>query len=145
MDELPEFGTRNLETLRQPVEDKVVTISRATGTLTFPSNFVLIAAMNPCPCGYYGDAERECGARGRAWQMITRYQKRISPPLLQRTMSCYVEQARIDAPRPAWAAEVPRVDGYRVPRQADQRPAGGDERGGAGAGGGRAGGAAGAV
>ena len=56
LDELPEFGTRNLETLRQPVEDKVVTISRATGTLTFPATALtrsatLIAAMNPCPCG----------------------------------------------------------------------------------------------
>jgi magnesium chelatase family protein len=65
LDELPEFGTRNLETLRQPVEDRVVTNSRATGTLTFPANFALISAMNPCPCGYYvadkvGDAEREC-------------------------------------------------------------------------------------
>ena len=60
LDELPEFGTRNLETLRQPIEDKLVTISRATGTLTFPASFMLIAAMNPCPCGYYGDPEREC-------------------------------------------------------------------------------------
>ena len=51
LDELPEFGTRNLETLRQPIEDKRVTISRATGTLTFPASFMLIAAMNPCPCG----------------------------------------------------------------------------------------------
>ena len=49
LDELPEFGTRNLETLRQPLEDRVVTISRASGSLTFPANFVLIAAMNPCP------------------------------------------------------------------------------------------------
>jgi predicted ATPase with chaperone activity len=55
LDELPEFGMRNLETLRQPLEDRVVTISRATGSLTFPANFVLVAAMNPCPCGYFGD------------------------------------------------------------------------------------------
>jgi magnesium chelatase family protein len=92
LDELPEFGTRNLETLRQPVEDRVVTISRATGTLTFPANFMLIAAMNPCPCGYYGDAERECTC---SQQMITRYQKRISGPMMD----------RIDI-----HAEVPRVD-----------------------------------
>jgi magnesium chelatase family protein len=56
LDEFPEFGTRVLEVLRQPIEDKVVTISRAQGSLTFPANFQLVAAMNPCPCGYYGDA-----------------------------------------------------------------------------------------
>ena len=55
LDELPEFGPRVLEVMRQPIEDKVVTISRAQGSLTFPANFQLIAAMNPCPCGYYGD------------------------------------------------------------------------------------------
>ena len=60
LDELPEFGTRNLETLRQPIEDKIVTISRAAGTLTFPASFMLIAAMNPCPCGYFGDPTYEC-------------------------------------------------------------------------------------
>ena len=60
LDELPEFGTRVLEGLRQPIEDKVVTISRAQGSLTFPANFQLIAAMNPCPCGYYGNAQRPC-------------------------------------------------------------------------------------
>ncbi len=52
LDELTEFGTRTLEVLRQPIEDKIVTISRAHGTLTFPANFILIAAMNPCPQGY---------------------------------------------------------------------------------------------
>jgi magnesium chelatase family protein len=51
LDELPEFGLRSLETLRQPIEDKTVTISRASGTLTFPANFMLIGALNPCPCG----------------------------------------------------------------------------------------------
>ena len=53
LDELPEFGPRVLEVMRQPIEDKLVTISRAQGSLTFPANFQLIAAMNPCPCGYY--------------------------------------------------------------------------------------------
>ena len=56
LDELPEFGPRVLEVLRQPIEDKIVTISRAQGTLTFPANFQLIAAINPCPYGYFGDA-----------------------------------------------------------------------------------------
>ena len=92
LDELPEFGTRNLETLRQPVEDKVVTISRATGTLTFPASFMLIGAMNPCPCGYYGDPERECTC---STQMITRYQKRISGPMMDR-IDIHVEVPRVD-------------------------------------------------
>ncbi len=60
LDELPEFGNRVLETMRQPIEDKVVTISRAQGTLTFPASFQLVAAMNPCPCGYYGSPVRAC-------------------------------------------------------------------------------------
>ena len=60
LDELPEFGPKNLETLRQPLEDKVVTISRAQGSLSFPANFMLVGAMNPCPCGWYGDTQHEC-------------------------------------------------------------------------------------
>lgn len=81
LDELPKFGQRVLETLRQPIEDKVITISRAQGSLTFPANFQLIAAMNPCPCGFYGSSERECTCSNNT---ITRYQKRISGPLLDR-------------------------------------------------------------
>lgn len=81
LDELPEFGARNLEALRQPLEDRVVTISRAQGALTFPANFMLIAAMNPCPCGYWGDPTRECTCSPQA---VARYQKRISGPLLDR-------------------------------------------------------------
>jgi magnesium chelatase family protein len=92
LDELPEFGTRNLETLRQPIEDKTVTISRATGTLTFPASFMLIAAMNPCPCGYYGDPERECTC---SQQMISRYQKRISGPMMDR-IDIHCEVPRVD-------------------------------------------------
>jgi Predicted ATPase with chaperone activity len=67
--------------LRQPVEDKVVTISRASGTLTFPANFLLVAAMNPCPCGFYGDPSRPCTCTPTT---IKRYQARISGPLLDR-------------------------------------------------------------
>jgi magnesium chelatase family protein len=81
LDELPEFGARNLESLRQPLEDKIVTISRAQGTLTFPANFMLVAAMNPCPCGYFGDESHECTC---SMGVISRYQKRISGPLLDR-------------------------------------------------------------
>ncbi|HJS29916.1 MAG TPA: YifB family Mg chelatase-like AAA ATPase [Anaerolineales bacterium] len=81
LDELPEFPRRVLESLRQPLEDKIVTISRANGSLTFPANFMLIAAMNPCPCGYSGDPVRECTCSPAA---ILRYQKRLSGPLLDR-------------------------------------------------------------
>lgn len=92
LDELPEFGQNVLEVLRQPLEDKLVTISRAQGTITYPANFMLIAAMNPCPCGYYGDPIRECSCTAPA---IIRYQKRISGPLLDR-IDIHVEVPRID-------------------------------------------------
>jgi len=92
LDELPEFGQHTLEVLRQPLEDKIVTISRAQGSLTFPANFMLIGAMNPCPCGYYGDAYKECTC---APSVITRYQKRISGPLLDR-IDIHIEVPRVE-------------------------------------------------
>ncbi len=92
LDELPEFNRRTLEVLRQPLEDHQVVISRATGTLAFPSNFTLIAAMNPCPCGYYGDPVRECTCSPAT---VTRYQKRISGPLLDR-IDIHIEVPRVD-------------------------------------------------
>ena len=92
LDEFPEFGRRVLEVLRQPLEDKVVTISRAQGSLTFPANFALVAAMNPCPCGYYGDPIKECTC---STSTITRYQKRLSGPLLDR-IDIHVDVPRVD-------------------------------------------------
>ncbi|NMC80320.1 MAG: YifB family Mg chelatase-like AAA ATPase [Chloroflexi bacterium] len=92
LDELPEFGARVLEVLRQPVEDKIVTISRAQGSLTFPANFQLIAAMNPCPCGYYGDPVKPCTCSP---SVITKYQKRISGPLLDR-IDIHIEVPRVE-------------------------------------------------
>ncbi len=92
LDELPEFGTRVLEVMRQPIEDKVVTISRAQGSLTFPANFMLVAAMNPCPCGYFGDSVKACTC---APSTVTKYQKRISGPLLDR-IDIHVEVPRVD-------------------------------------------------
>jgi magnesium chelatase family protein len=92
LDEFPEFGTRVLEVMRQPMEDKVVTISRAKGSLTFSANFQLIAAMNPCPCGYHGDSLKPCTC---AHAMVTKYQKRISGPLLDR-IDIHIEVPRVD-------------------------------------------------
>ena len=92
LDELPEFGMRVLEVLRQPLEDKVVTISRAQGSLTFPASFQLVGAMNPCPCGYYGDPIKPCTCSS---MVVTKYQKRISGPLLDR-IDIHVEVPRIE-------------------------------------------------
>ncbi|MEL7643363.1 MAG: ATP-binding protein, partial [bacterium] len=92
LDELPEFGPRVLEVLRQPIEDKVVTISRAQGTLSFPANFMLVAAMNPCPCGFYGDPTRPCTC---AIGTIQKYQKRISGPLLDR-IDIHIQVPRVE-------------------------------------------------
>lgn len=92
LDEMVEFPTKSLEVLRQPVEDKIVTISRARGSLTFPANFLLVGAMNPCPCGYYGDAIHACTCTPT---MINRYQSRISGPLLDR-IDIHVDVPRVD-------------------------------------------------
>ncbi len=81
LDELPEFARNVLEVLRQPLEDGEVTIARATVSLTFPSRFTLVGAMNPCPCGFYNDPTRECSCTPG---LIQRYVARISGPLLDR-------------------------------------------------------------
>ena len=92
LDELPEFGNNMLEMLRQPLEDKQITLSRAAGAVTFPSNFMLVASMNPCPCGYYGDTQRACTCSNAA---VLNYQKRISGPLLDR-IDIHVQVPRVD-------------------------------------------------
>ncbi|MGC1676035.1 MAG: YifB family Mg chelatase-like AAA ATPase [Candidatus Binataceae bacterium] len=81
LDELPEFRKNVLEVLRQPLEDSKITISRVMGTLTFPASVMLIAAMNPCPCGFYTDPQHECSCSPLE---IARYRSRISGPLLDR-------------------------------------------------------------
>lgn len=92
LDELPEFGQKTLEVLRQPVEDKIVTISRASGSLTFPANFLLLAAMNPCMCGFYGDPVKNCTCTPT---MIQRYQGRISGPMMDR-IDIHVDVPRVE-------------------------------------------------
>jgi magnesium chelatase family protein len=81
LDEFSEFSLRALESLRQPLEDRIITISRAKGTLTFPANLMLIAAMNPCKCGWFGDKKHECTCSPLE---IAKYRKRISGPVLDR-------------------------------------------------------------
>lgn len=81
LDELPEFSRTAMEVMRQPIEDGKVTISRVAGTLTYPCSFMLVAAMNPCPCGYLGHPKKECNCSPGA---IARYSNRISGPLLDR-------------------------------------------------------------
>jgi magnesium chelatase family protein len=137
LDELPEFSSKVLEVLRQPLEDKVVTISRAQGSLTFPANFQLAAAMNPCPFGYYGDPSRPCTCSSTA---VTRYQKRISGPLMDR-IDIHIQVPRVeyqklrDMRAGESSAEVRarveaarerqrnRFDGTDIASNADMRPA----------------------
>ena len=92
LDELPEFAATTLEMLRQPLEDRTVTLGRASGTLTFPANFMLVTAMNPCPCGFFGDPARACTCSPMT---IQRYQKKISGPLLDR-IDIHLEAPRVE-------------------------------------------------
>lgn len=92
LDELPEFPRQALEALRQPLEDHKVTISRASGSLTFPAEFILMAAQNPCPCGFLGDRRRSCNCMPG---QIAKYQRKISGPLLDR-IDIYLEVPAVE-------------------------------------------------
>ena len=81
LDEMPEYPRTVLEALRQPIEDRFISISRANGHVTYPADFMLVATMNPCPCGFYGDPSRECSCTST---QILAYQKRLSGPILDR-------------------------------------------------------------
>ena len=81
LDEFPEFDKKVIEALRQPLEDRVISISRARGQMTFPANFILVAAMNPCPCGYLGSRVKECVC---SMGQIQKYQRKISGPIVDR-------------------------------------------------------------
>ena len=91
MDELPEFNRNALEALRVPLEDRKVTISRLNTTITYPCEFMLVASMNPCPCGYYGSEEKQCNCKP---EQIKKYMNRISGPLLDR-MDIHIEVNKV--------------------------------------------------
>lgn len=93
MDELAEFPRGNLDTLRQPLEDGVVSVARRGSTVEFPSSFHLVAATNPCPCGFYGDRRKPCEC-GPA--LLSRYRQRVSGPLLDR-LDLVVKVRRVEA------------------------------------------------
>ncbi|OGE33987.1 hypothetical protein A3C59_05445 [Candidatus Daviesbacteria bacterium RIFCSPHIGHO2_02_FULL_36_13] len=92
LDELPEFPRNVLESLRQPLEDQRITVSRAAGSLTFPAQFILFAAQNPCPCGFLGDRKRNCSCMPG---QIAKYKRKISGPLLDR-IDIYLEVPAVD-------------------------------------------------
>ena len=92
LDEFPEFDKRVIESLRQPLEEGIVHVARAKGSEKFPARFTLVAAMNPCPCGYWGDKKRECVCLPGA---IARYQRKISGPIIDR-IDMWIEVPRID-------------------------------------------------
>ena len=92
LDELPEFSASTLEMMRQPLEDRIVTVARASGTVVFPARFTLIAAMNPCPCGFSGDPMRQCSCSSGT---VERYQRKISGPLLDR-IDIHVQVPRVE-------------------------------------------------
>ena len=112
LDELAEFPRPVLDALRQPMEDRSVTISRASGSVRFPADFQLIAAMNPCPCGYFADSEERCHCTP---DMVRRYQGRISGPLMDR-MDIRVEVAR-PRPGPLFSSDVVEEDTATVGRR----------------------------
>jgi magnesium chelatase family protein len=102
LDELPEFNRQTLEVLRQPLEDGCVTISRALTSTTFPADFILIASLNPCPCGFRNDPRRECGC---SVMQVERYMSKISGPLLDRI------DLHIEVPAVAYKELSAKADG----------------------------------
>jgi len=114
LDELPEFGKHVLESLRQPLEDGMVTISRAVGALTFPARFTLVAAQNPCPCGYAGDPVKACTC---TQTQVLKYTKKVSGPLLDR-IDLHVEVPRVTYEK--ISVEAPTEDSASIRERVEQ-------------------------
>jgi magnesium chelatase family protein len=113
LDELTEFRKNVLEVLRQPLEDGHVTIARATASITYPARFMLVAAMNPCPCGYYGDPKRACTC---SYAQLLRYRAKVSGPLLDRI------DLHVEAPAVSYqqlAADAPVESSAEIRRRAE--------------------------
>ncbi|MDP1710146.1 MAG: ATP-binding protein, partial [bacterium] len=102
-----------LEALRQPMEDSFVTISRAKGSVTYPASFLLVAASNPCPCGYYGDPKRACTCFPGA---VSRYQKRISGPILDR-IDIHIDVPSVDTQKLVEEDKIKREDSKRIQKR----------------------------
>lgn len=117
LDEFPEFPRNVLEALRQPLEDGVVTVSRASGSFTFPAKFTLVAAQNPCPCGYLGDSAKTCVCSPG---QIFKYQKKISGPLLDR-IDLHVEVPRLPYEKMADSSEAETSAGIKSRVQAARK------------------------
>lgn len=111
LDELPEFAPSALQTLRQPMEDHEVRLVRVDGTFTFPCDFMLVAAANPCPCGYLGDPDHECTCSATR---IQAYQSRIGGPLMDRI------DVRVDVTRPSSARIIAGERGMSSSKMAEQ-------------------------
>ncbi len=105
LDELPEFKRNVLEALRQPLEEGTITVTRSAVTAAFPAKFMLVAAMNPCPCGYFGDRVRSCRCSP---QQIRQYQAKISGPLLDRI------DLHIEVPSVKYRALTGREEGEKI-------------------------------
>jgi magnesium chelatase family protein len=127
LDELPEFSRSSLEVLRQPLEDQCVTVSRTSGSVTYPARFMLLASLNPCPCGYHGDTLRGCTCSPNA---ISRYLSKLSGPLLDR-IDMHVEVPRLPYEHMAQTAPVEpsatirtRVEAARTRQRARCGPTG---------------------
>jgi magnesium chelatase family protein len=121
LDELPEFRRSALEVLRQPLEDGQVTVSRAAGKVTLPSRLMLVAAMNPCPCGHLGDRQKDCRC---STVSIQRYRAKISGPLLDRidiqieAPALSLDELRSAQPGESSAIMRQRIESARVKQQA---------------------------
>lgn len=116
LDELPEFKRTVLEVLRQPMEERKITISRAKQSIDFPANFMLVASMNPCPCGFYNHPEKQCSCSA---QMVQKYLNKISGPLLDR-IDLHVEVTPVPIKELTSAIHIPQVNSETIRKRVIQ-------------------------